>query len=324
MIWKNTTRHRAAMSSFENVPVEELRIRPVKNCIVTKSQLVLTKSGVTPYCLFDNVPIKNRYKFNLVAIGSSLKNRLLFLDNRSDYYFLMNVWSLGYHHWLAEVSIKFFLFEDILRAGRILLPENRPRYIQDFIDAFGFENIVSVPENAFVRRLNVITNPHSGHFNPDHISLLRRSTTSRMGFETSVPKRLIYVTRKSANVRRVLNDEEVRDYLSGRGFDCLDLENVPFIDQLKIFAEAKTLVSIHGAALTNSVFMNTGGRVIEFYPQYQNRENELNACFFRLANVSGLNHEFLFSQRENPETPLKFRSDNIYVDVQALGKLLDR
>ncbi len=260
---------------------------------------------------------------NIVGGMSILKNKLERLENRDDYYFLMNAWATGYHHWLAEVAPKFIHFEEELRRGKILMPKHRPHFISDFLDTLRFENVVDIEENAYASRINIVTNPNSGHYHPAHISAFRRAVLARLGVSAEHGSRRIYLTRRNARARRVLNESEVEEFLFANGFESIELEDVSFRRQVELFAQCKIFVSLHGAGLTNSLFMPKNGSVIEFYPEFRDRERELNACYKRLCGVLGHKHEFLFSDRRQTGRKPDFHQDDIKVSIPALRLVLE-
>ncbi|MDT7952355.1 MAG: glycosyltransferase family 61 protein [Acetobacteraceae bacterium] len=75
--------------------------------------------------------------------------------------------------------------------------------------------------------------------------------------------RKILISRKDAKIRRLLEEEEVGRRLKKAGFECVVLTGMPFKDQVSLFASASTVVSMHGAGLSNVAFMPKGGVVIE-------------------------------------------------------------
>lgn len=311
------------LSASQNSPAEQLKVETVENCIVTRSSLVMTIRGVAKSCLFENLPSRDRRQMNLVAIASVLKNKLHRLLARDDYYFVMNIWAKGYHHWLAEVAPKFVIFEDVLRSGKILMPTDRPHFISEFLEMFGFSNIVNVKNNNFVKKLHVITNPYSGHFDPKHLAMFRDAVLSRTNNKGKTGNRKIYVTRKDARARKVINEGEVLEILTPKGFECVDLEKVSFRDQVDMFVECSHFISIHGGALTNSIFMPSGGKVVELYPKFKNREVELNACYERLSTILGLGHQFIFCDRKVIGRKPDFHFDDITVGLSDLETVVN-
>jgi capsular polysaccharide biosynthesis protein len=82
------------------------------------------------------------------------------------------------------------------------------------------------------------------------------------GCDPAPPFRKLYVTRRNAKVRRLVNEVEVADYLTDRGFEVVALEERPFREQVQLFAEAEVVVAQHGAGLTNLLFAQSP-RVLE-------------------------------------------------------------
>lgn len=309
---------KATMSASQNFPAKELKIETVDNCIITRSLMVVTIKGVARPSLFENLPPRGRRQLSLVAVASVFKNKLHRLAARDDYYFVMNIWAKGYHHWLAEVAPKFIVFEKLLRSGKILMPADRPPFISEFLEMFEFDNVVDISDNTYVKTLNIVTNPYSGHFDLKHITMLRDAILSRTNKTGANGTRKIYVTRKNARARKVVNETEVVKLLDGLGFELVELENVSFRDQVSMFAECGNFISIHGGALTNAIFMPTGGNVFELYPKFENRERELNACYERLSTTLGHQHRFVFCDRKIVGKKRALQVDDIMVDLPEL------
>lgn len=307
---------------FENHPAKRLYIETVPNCVLTRSCLVFTIRGVHSACLFDGLSLRRRAEMNLVGFGSIIKHNLSWLESGPEYFHILNVWGTGYHHWLTEVAPKLFIFEAEIRAGKILLPENCPKFIFEFLEHFAFDNFVLFPGNAFVKELNVISNPNSGHYNPAHILPFRDRVLSSFRIENGENQRKIYVSRRNSRGRKVLNDNEVERVLMENGFESVELESTSFAEQVRLFANCESLVSIHGAALTNMLFMPPGSQVIEFYPRGFTEREFFNACYLRLSKILGLNHRYLFSERECPSGKLSLHNDNLLVNKQNLEELI--
>ena len=315
---------KASTSSLENQPIDSLRIELVRNCILTRSQLLMTWKGVDRACWFENVPFKNFLQVNFMGAGSVVKNKLDYLEDRDDYFFVMNPWAKGYYHWLAEVAPKFFVFEKELRKGKILMPENRPGFITDFLETFGFDNIVNIKSNAFIKKLHAITNPHTGHFDLEHMSNFRERVYSSLGITTRKGLRNYYLSRRKAATRRIVNEEEVVGMLSNYGFECITTDDASLTDEVKLFSECAILISPHGAGLTNELYMPPGSSVIELFPTFKHRETEFRACFKRLCDVMGQTHSFVFCEHKVVGRKSDFRFDDIFVNTVELKNVVER
>ncbi|HSU27276.1 MAG TPA: hypothetical protein VLJ68_02775 [Chitinophagaceae bacterium] len=151
---------------------DPVQIVKTKNVFVTRSLLVRKFSGIVDACLFPSMERKTRKKLSLYSALSLFKHRLRFWKNE-DYYFVFNVWATGYYHWITEVAIKFVLFERELQSGVIIIPENCPHFISEFLLIMGISNTRQMKGNCYIKKLNIITNPVSGHPDPAHLEAFR-------------------------------------------------------------------------------------------------------------------------------------------------------
>lgn len=79
----------------------------------------------------------------------------------------------------------------------------------------------------------------------------------------SMPGKAIFVSRKSASVRRLVNDQQARALLCSLGFRVLECERLTLRQQVQEFSSADIVVGLHGAGLTNIVYSPKGSHVIE-------------------------------------------------------------
>jgi capsular polysaccharide biosynthesis protein len=140
------------------------------------------------------------------------------------------------------------------------------------------------------------------------------------GYER-IPGRCIYVTRgASKNNRAVLNESEVIETLEAHGFAAVDPGALTIDDEIRTFAEADVVVSAHGAALSNVVFMSPGALLIELFPA-----SHVMPCYWKLAGtVPGLDYRYLCGvgpAREPDRT--KMLVSDITVDIPALLGMID-
>ena len=69
-------------------------------------------------------------------------------------------------------------------------------------------------------------------------------------------KKRIYISRKNALYRKVLNEELLIPHLKSLGFSIYNLENLTFVDQIQLFASAEFIIGPHGAGLSHIIFTN--------------------------------------------------------------------
>jgi capsular polysaccharide biosynthesis protein len=108
---------------------------------------------------------------------------------------------------------------------------------------------------------------------------------SAYGDETGEGERL-YISRRAAGKRRIVNEDEIAPILSRFGFDTVRTEELSFEQQVRICSRARYVVSNHGAGLTNTLFMRDGGSVLEL----RHQTDRINNCFFTLASALELKY----------------------------------
>lgn len=79
------------------------------------------------------------------------------------------------------------------------------------------------------------------------------------------PSRKLYINRRSAKSRSIINEQDIIDHLSNAGFESIDLAEYSFLEQISIFNAATEIIAPHGAGLTNLFACQAGTRVTEFY-----------------------------------------------------------
>jgi capsular polysaccharide biosynthesis protein len=57
-----------------------------------------------------------------------------------------------------------------------------------------------------------------------------------------------------------------------------------------MFHAAEVVVAMHGAGMTNTMYMRAGGVVVEVVPEFDSRHAPLVGIFPRLSAIIGLNH----------------------------------
>ena len=60
--------------------------------------------------------------------------------------------------------------------------------------------------------------------------------------------------------------------------------------QIKMFADADVVLAVHGAGLTNTMFMRPGGMVMEVISVFDSRHAPVIGIFPRLSGIIGLHH----------------------------------
>ncbi|MBA3352805.1 MAG: glycosyltransferase family 61 protein [Blastocatellia bacterium] len=162
--------------------------------------------------------------------------------------------------------------ESLLRAG--VAPER----LVDFDNGYW-----QVDRLYFPQLPSPLANP-----SPHAVSWLRQTFLDQRSAVPTKRGRRLYVTRRDAQGRRVLNEEEIVSFLQSTGFEVVCPGDLTFADQIELFCEACVVVGPHGAAFANMVFAPATATLVELFG-----DTYLNGCYWGLASILGQKHTFL-------------------------------
>lgn len=103
---------------------------------------------------------------------------------------------------------------------------------------------------------------------------------------------LLYVSRKGARLRALLNEDEIEQLLTARGFVTFMPHSDDHASQVRKFAQAKVVIAVHGAALANLIFCKPGTHVIELFPQ-----DHIKSPYLWLSAKFGLTYTPVFGSK---------------------------
>lgn len=80
------------------------------------------------------------------------------------------------------------------------------------------------------------------------------------------PTERIYISRANAKHRRILNEDQIIQYLANYGFKPVVLEKMSFREQVELFTKAEIIVAPHGAGLATTLFSGKI-KILVLYPE---------------------------------------------------------
>jgi hypothetical protein len=95
-----------------------------------------------------------------------------------------------------------------------------------------------------------------------------------------------YISRKKAAVRRIVNEDAYLDDLKQLGVSVYFMEDMSFLDQIKLFAESEIVTGPHGAAFSFAIFCKPQTLLYEIY-----RSDDIKAHYTILANECNLRYK---------------------------------
>lgn len=125
----------------------------------------------------------------------------------------------------------------------------------------------------------------------------------------------LFVGRNNADYRRLINQDDVAAMLAGVGFTSVDPGSLSFAEQAALFSRAEIVVGVHGAALTNIVFMPPEGILLELWGGRQQPH------YVDLARIKGLRYASMEGETL-PGTHERPQHQDLRVDPARLSAAL--
>jgi len=116
----------------------------------------------------------------------------------------------------------------------------------------------------------------------------------------------VYISRRKAAHRRIINEEEIIDVLRPLGFVVHVLEDLPTSAQRKLFAEARIVVSPAGSSLANVVFCRPRATVVELH-----HRGYVNPDMWKICHSCDIRYLYALGddgvgQKQRGDSPLKW------------------
>jgi len=240
-----------------------------------------------------------------------------------DALWVVDNWSTGYFHWLADTLPRVFLVRQHLKDWTLLLPHDARalRFVAPSLVPFGVGRVryAGKDEVFACRRLYVPTHTAPpGHFNDAVIQSVRQVLLTAYAAGGDARADRLYISRGAARRRKVSNEADVMDVLGRFGFRVFHPESCPFEEQVRTAAGARYLVSNHGAGLTNMLFMRPGSHVLEL----RHEADRVSNCYFTMASALGLRYSYQTCSSPNPEESA--HTADVIVDIPRFERNLER
>ncbi|MDN3587414.1 glycosyltransferase family 61 protein [Pedobacter aquatilis] len=245
------------------------------------------------------------------------------LDNRR-YLLAFDDWSNAHYHWFCDVLPRLFSIKEFLKDFIILLPKTE--YVLNIglesLDFFELKpaGVEFIEENELlkVKNLSIVTHTClTGYTNDKIMKDIQNYIGGKLKNEANLSK--IYITRDQARYRKVLNEDYIQDVVKSNGYEIVRFEDMSWKEQILKAASSKSIVSIHGAGLVNTMFMPKYGSVLEF------RRDKIyhNQCFWHLADALDLKYYYLFGEPDNENLVIEGGDCcNLAIEPDKLNNLL--
>ncbi len=301
--------------------LQEPALRNLKNCYVNSEGYAyqhyqIEKDGLRIGYDYSDSRLKNFIKCTLFSKGKINEPVIFIHDN----------WSQGYFHWFSDAlpKLEFLAGHISLNDYKLLLPAHylQYEYISASLNCFGFtaEKIIPLEYHKIYKCTDVTYCTQfvvSGNYYSDLMQKLSARIKNVLGCAEARSEKKIYISRANATKRKIVNEEEVLQVLEKFGFQSYKTEALSWTEQVGLLASAEWLVSIHGAGLTNMLFMRPGTNILEFRRNADGQNN----CYFSLTSSMQLNYYYLNCEPEATDTGDHI--GNLIVNTDKLSELLN-
>lgn len=222
-----------------------------------------------------------------------------------------------YGHWLAEFLPRLLMVhEQHIAYDWIYVPYTH-RYIKESLALLGVHpsKIIEPMNKTFYVQADELIVPSltarqipsndTDHFTgyypatfycPNWAITMLQNTFLPMieSVDTAHFSKRIFISRKDAGQRKMINEDEVFALFEQKGFKRYNMSELTFLQQIALFHNAEYVVGAHGSGLTNLIFCKPGTIVFEIF------QNQFDNGFWQLSDQLGLHHTCINTQELQP------------------------
>lgn len=232
----------------------------------------------------------------------------------------------NYHHWLYDTVTRVGTLKEaglFNSIDKFILDYTGKKFQKESLEALGIrEDQIINADDSFkfhVQAENLVIPSLSaklGTINKWTVDFLR----SLFLVEKKKDALRLYISRRKAPSRKVVNEDEVMEYLAPKGFIEFFPEDHSVKETASYFASADYIIGVHGSGFANFAFLSQGTKTIDIVAP-----KHLDPYYWILNNHTGSTYGYLFGKGERPEenTDLVVSKvdHDIMVDIAQLDKL---
>jgi capsular polysaccharide biosynthesis protein len=226
--------------------------------------------------------------------------------------------SAGYFHWLLDCLprlLNISKIDDSHDSVIILRPEvANQSFVKETLDLLGYKYFIKEDKKINIKCHELIVANHcattTGNYNDIVIKELRSVFLKKISPKNSSIKKWVYISRDKSSRRKANNETELVNMLLTLHVEIHYFEEYSFLKQMDIIANTDYLISIHGASLTNMLFMKENTHIIELRNKLDTHSN----CYFSLASALDINYHYLLNEGTS-DIP---HFANLIIDIASL------
>ncbi len=233
----------------------------------------------------------------------------------------------NYSHWLLEILPKIKMYSenyDIKDLSHIYTPKLET-FHKETLSVLNLNKIRFINSEIYrhIEADELVTVDHPYYFSgtileqnqflPEWVLDWIRNTYIKFAKECEISDKVFIDRKDSKNLHnQIINNEEVLNYFSKKGFKTYRLEKLNFFEKIYLFKNAKIIAGVHGAGFANLVFSQPSTKIIEI-----KTKNNPNKIYEKISNFANLRYNLI-------EVPLIDGQDKTQGDIFLDNIALDR
>lgn len=258
--------------------------------------------------------------------GTSLPSIQFSDDNL---YFSIHTPWFGYFSWLTTYMPRLLMVLEKHPNATLLVPEEWESisYVKDSLRILPSLKTKTIPRDHHVFVKNFVlaeVRPWTSVFYPEHIVRTREFYFNFLATQktTLKPIKRMYVSRRKAARRSVVNEIEIEVMLAKHGFESVCFEDYTILEQIYLMQNTDFIISMHGAGLTNCLFMKPQSILLELTPVVDTLK-QFRLPFWRMASMIDVRYFVQFCETID-QGEADIYSRNLLVDLPELNSTLQK
>jgi capsular polysaccharide biosynthesis protein len=234
--------------------------------------------------------------------------------------------SANYFHWMVEALTRILTAERCRPDQHVLLLPDRFRrlpFVGFTLQAFPLiERVQWIGERTKARVSALVYIPRLPPQPPERLPAaedlaeVARRVAGLAGEHSTAP--YVYFSRAGIRRRRIRNEEDVLRILRAYDFQIIQSDHLKPWEQVQCCLGAEIAVGVHGAALTNLMFMPRGARLLELrHPLYHWD------VYDKLATIFGIRYSCQMCEPADAGLPPGIDPYDVIVDLDQLRETLN-
>lgn len=197
----------------------------------------------------------------------------------------------NYFHTLIQAGLSTWIVAQYYDMASIhfIFPRSNDRFVEllELCD-LKVQNCTFFEKTKIVKLANagIIDTTYGGYAYAPSSFLMHYSDALMAKIESDISScERVYISRRDSHNRVMSNERHIEEQMVKLGFAVFCLSGISFHDQAKLFRNAKTIVSPHGAGLSNIIFCKPKTQIIEL-----TMDSYVNPCFVRIAQAFDFNY----------------------------------